>query len=258
MTPKRKHTAPTRRNLKPTSGPSPKRRARNSETTADRLRLRQLERQLQSAQTVLQELRQFERIYDSIGDGLLIVDRFGHIHRANKQSVRMLGRPLGDLLGRSVVALLDPDGRHRIESAIAVVLDGEVDQLVVSAKIGADSSPVDLRCSLAPLSIRDGLVVFDMHDISELKSALDEKQQQETIAALAGTTAHKLNQPLTAVIGYVQLLRRMNPEGLHDEALTRVETAAQEIADLVREIGRITKFQMQGYGGRHQILKLGS
>jgi signal transduction histidine kinase len=69
--------------------------------------------------------------------------------------------------------------------------------------------------------------------------------------------AHELNQPLTSVMGYAELLRKT----LADDARTLgfVETILREterMAELVKKIGRLTKYETKRYVGGAQILDL--
>lgn len=221
-------------------------------------RRRQSERQLRIARQVIAELRCFEQMFDRVGDGIVLADRVGRILRANAEAARLLGLPLMELLDRSLPTLLPLDSRERLMATVEAVLDQQKRQAVVEVSVTGATQIRTLRATISALDAQQNTVVVDLHDASELHSALDQKKQHETISALAGATAHKLNQPLTAVIGYVQLLRRAAKDSEQETAIARIEDAAQEIAALVREIGRITKFQTQRYGGgANQILKLG-
>ena len=42
----------------------------------------------------------------------------------------------------------------------------------------------------------------------DAETRLEESERNAVIVALAGTAAHELNQPLTSVMGYAELLRR--------------------------------------------------
>ena len=44
--------------------------------------------------------------------------------------------------------------------------------------------------------------------LSDVETRLEESEKNAVIVALAGTAAHELNQPLTSVMGYAELLKR--------------------------------------------------
>ena len=77
---------------------------------------------------------------------------------------------------------------------------------------------------------------------------LMETEQQAMLADLAGATAHELNQPLTSIMGYAELLKRRLDED--DENLPAVETIQREadrLADIVRKIDQIIRFETRAY-----------
>jgi signal transduction histidine kinase len=69
--------------------------------------------------------------------------------------------------------------------------------------------------------------------------------------------AHELNQPLTSVMGYAELLRKTAGEDPRSRGY--VETILREterMAELVKKIGRLTKYETKRYVGGAQILDL--
>jgi signal transduction histidine kinase len=87
------------------------------------------------------------------------------------------------------------------------------------------------------------------------KLAISEKQA--LVAELAGATAHELNQPLTSVMGYSELLLRKLP---NDSPIFRgaevIHREAQRMAEIVRKIGKLTRYETKSYVGEQKILDL--
>jgi signal transduction histidine kinase len=74
---------------------------------------------------------------------------------------------------------------------------------------------------------------------------------------LAGAAAHELNQPLTSVMGYAQLLqRKMDPESSLGDAVSVIFREAERMAEIVRKIGKITRYETKTYVGKARILDL--
>ena len=72
-----------------------------------------------------------------------------------------------------------------------------------------------------------------------------------------GAAAQELNQPLTSVMGYAELLkRRLQPETGAYSAAEVIFNEAERMAEIVRKIGRITKYETKSYVGRARILDL--
>ena len=77
------------------------------------------------------------------------------------------------------------------------------------------------------------------------------------IAELAGTAAHELNQPLTSVMGYAKLLRRrISPDDGDHWAADIIFRESERMAEIVRKIGRITRYETKEYLGNTRIVDL--
>jgi signal transduction histidine kinase len=93
--------------------------------------------------------------------------------------------------------------------------------------------------------------------LSSAEERLEESEKNAVIIALAGTAAHELNQPLTSVMGYAELLKRRLKEG--DFAWRPVDIIhreAERMAEIVRKIGKITRYETKSYVGAARILDL--
>jgi signal transduction histidine kinase len=103
--------------------------------------------------------------------------------------------------------------------------------------------------------LREKLRVEERLQQAQEKLALSEKQA--LIAELAGTAAHELNQPLTSVMGYAELLTRKTTAGTPEHrAASVIVKEAERMADIVRKIGKITKYETKSYVGAQKILDL--
>jgi signal transduction histidine kinase len=82
-------------------------------------------------------------------------------------------------------------------------------------------------------------------------------EKQALVAELAGAAAHELNQPLTSILGYAQLIQRQSAaEAPHLRAVGVIREQAERMADIVKKIGRITKYETMPYVGGASILDL--
>lgn len=77
------------------------------------------------------------------------------------------------------------------------------------------------------------------------------------VAELAGATAHELNQPLTSIAGYAELiLKRLAPDDANRRAIETIVTETERMAEVVRKIGTITRYETKPYTGSQKILDL--
>jgi len=93
--------------------------------------------------------------------------------------------------------------------------------------------------------------------IIEQQKSIIEEERLKVLLQMAGATAHELNQPLMALLGYIELMAmdRNNPEkvGKYSE---QVEEAGRRIAEIVRKIQTIRHDEVKRYAGETTILKL--
>ena len=84
------------------------------------------------------------------------------------------------------------------------------------------------------------------------------QERQAIVAELAGAAAHELNQPLTSVMGYAELLKRRlrARDAAPYSAAEVIFNEAERMAEIVRKIGKITKYETKSYVGRARILDL--
>jgi len=127
--------------------------------------------------------------------------------------------------------------------------------------------PVNMTASLIfehGLEVATVAILSDLRERIRIEQRLLQAQEklqvtekQALVAELAGATAHELNQPLTSVILYVEMmLRKMTQEDPHYRAASAIEREATRMAEIVRKVGRITKYETKPYVGHSSILDL--
>ena len=77
------------------------------------------------------------------------------------------------------------------------------------------------------------------------------------VAQLAGTAAHELNQPLTSIMGYAELMkRRIAADSPAMKAATVIIQEAERMADIVRKLGNMSRLDTKPYVGGTEIFDL--
>ncbi|MEM1348681.1 MAG: histidine kinase dimerization/phospho-acceptor domain-containing protein, partial [Myxococcota bacterium] len=72
-----------------------------------------------------------------------------------------------------------------------------------------------------------------------------------------GATAHELNQPLTSMLGYVELLRGNELGGARlARALETIRGDAERMAEIVRKLSKVTALHSMPYVGDTRIMDL--
>jgi two-component system cell cycle response regulator len=95
--------------------------------------------------------------------------------------------------------------------------------------------------------------------IIEQQKAIIEEERLKVLLQMAGATAHELNQPLMALLGYIELMAmdRDNP-GKVGKYSDQIEDAGRRIAEIVRKIQTIRHDEVTHYAGETTMLNLDS
>ena len=222
----------------------------------------------------LRKTKEFlERLIDSTVDGIIAADIRGQVVLFNRGAARITGYAPEEVIGKLPVSQLYPEGdAKRVMSALRSDDYGGRGHLLQSRQtvIGKDGQAVPVALS-ASIIYEGDVEVATVGVMSDLRERLHIEQKllrtEERLAAtekqavlieLAGALAHELNQPLTSVMGYVQLLRRLLPgenSDLHEYAAV-LEREADRMAEIVRKIGHITRYETKSYVGQSRILDL--
>jgi PAS domain S-box-containing protein len=213
-----------------------------------------------------------ERLIDSTVDAIIAADLRGNIIIFNQGAARLCGYSPDEVIGKLPVWKLYPEGMAR--AIMGELRSGEYggpgrlfpSRRDIVTKEG-DLVPVTLAASIIYEDQREVAsvgILSDLRDRLKMEQRLAQAQEklivsekQALIAELAGTTAHELNQPLTSVMGYSELLKKkMAPEDVNYRAVDIILREAERMAEIVRKIGRITKYETKAYVGSTQILDL--
>jgi PAS domain S-box-containing protein len=208
-----------------------------------------------------------QRIIDSSVDAIMSADLRGRILLANPAAEGIYGFPASDLVGRDVSTLY-PVGVAKDVMRLMRSGGGRVQGLRTEV-LNADAEPIPVTMSAA-LIYEGGRPVGSVGIFTDLREKVRMEQQlaqaqeqiiaqerQAVVAELAGATAHELNQPLTSVMAYAELLkRRLERDTAAYSAAEVIFNEAERMAEIVRKIGKITKYETKSYVGRARILDL--
>jgi PAS domain S-box-containing protein len=229
--------------------------------------------QERATEVELKQTKEFlERVIDSSVDAIVAADMRGRVLLFNRAAQRCYGYLAEEVVGKINVAQLYPPGVAR-----------EVMRLVKSEMFGGVGRLEDYRCDMlgkggekVPVSLSAALIYdagkpvasvglfTDLRERLQMQERLAQAQQelrtrekQAIIAELAGAAAHELNQPLTSVMGYAELLkRRLSRDTPAYSAAHVIVNEAERMAEIVRKIGKITKYETKSYVGAAKILDL--
>ena len=208
-------------------------------------------------------------LIESSPDAIVAAANSGAVLLLNSAAERILGWRRADLAADAVIDGFFREGHFqeyarrvhgtaegRIEGARSEVIarDGEVIPVLLSAAtLHAEGPGAGIVVIFSDQ--RERLRIEER--LARVQSELGRTEQQSMIAELSGAAAHELNQPLTAIQGHAELIKRRAGE---DAAVTRsaevILREAGRMADIVRRLGQVSRFETKPYVGSAKILDL--
>lgn len=191
--------------------------------------------------TELEALQHFnERILHTMREGIFIVSLRGRISYATPRLAALTGYGVDELIGSDWLALAGPEERDVLRQALQTALSGRTMRAEFDL-LGKDGA--SRRVSLGAVPLSDGGVVTGMlgvaSDLSgevQLRRRLRQAEKLSAIGELVSGVAHELNNPLTVIRGYAQLLQGMGECATAGRELAAIAEHAERAARIVQEL----------------------
>lgn len=190
-------------------------------------------------------------LLDAVGQAVVATDLEGRVLFWNRVAEDLYGRDRSQALGRTKDELhtweADPERTREIRQAVA---RGETWAGEVQGR-RRDGSTFPVLVTASPIRDRDGAVAgmvevsADLTGRKHLERRLLAAQRLEAVGQLAGGVAHDFNNVLTAMKGYIDLLRHRvkdDREALQD--LLALIQLTQRAQDLTRQLLAFSRRQI--------------
>lgn len=197
--------------------------------------------------------RRFRALLDETSEAIRIVDAGSHlILESNRADAELAGSPREHLRGRDTRDSwpADGEGRARWEA-----LDAETARAGAAAGFGlpfrsADGAirAVDLTCRRVEHDGRryDIVILRDAGPREALDAARREVSDLRAITLVANAAAHEINNPLTVIVGSLELLQRRLSEGQETRWIDRAVESSQRIREIISRMTHITRVEASG------------
>ena len=194
-----------------------------------------------------------ERILESSGVGLLLIDRDVRIRAWNRRLEEIYGLSREEAFGKRLRDVFPLHTIRRIERELAAV-GGDVEARIYRhALVNRAGRRIVVNLALSPVGTdgADGSRVVTFDDITARVKLEEQVLQQERLASLgllAAGVAHEVNTPLTGISSYTQLLLEdMAQNDPRRETLEKIEIQTQRVSKIANSLLNLARPERSSY-----------
>ncbi|AXM97231.1 KinB sensor domain-containing domain [Pseudomonas plecoglossicida] len=184
--------------------------------------------------------QRLQAVLDSIDDGLLIIDRQGHLEHLNPVAQRQLGWDTSRVGSSLAEALQRPELEQQLRQ---VLRGGSLDRPPDDLSIEVDEESRLLTYSLTPVSHPQGPIlgaVMVLHDVTEQR-AFERVRSEFVLRA-----SHELRTPVTGMhmaFGLLHERIKFPPEARESDLLDTIGEEMQRLTQLINDLLNFSRYQ---------------
>ena len=191
--------------------------------------------------------KKYRSLFEESRDALYVTTRDGKLVDANQAYLGLFGYTREEAMGMNVLATyIDPDDRLRFQQEIEP--KGEIKDYEIKLR---KKDGEEMHCLLSASVRRDenGEIMGyhgSIRDITEQRRMEERERELQrelilssrlaSIGEMASGIAHEINNPLTGVIGYAQLLGQKDVPDDIREAVDVINEGGQRVAEIVQKL----------------------
>jgi PAS domain S-box-containing protein len=193
---------------------------------------------------VEEELRKSEKVVAASSDAMALLDPRGVFLTVNPVFLEMLGKARQAVIGHHLDDVYPADFlEDTIIPQLYACLEGRVVRFQVPWPRAGDVDEIEAEVTCSPYYNQEGRlngVLLNIRDITEnqkLAAQLKQAQKMEAIGTLAGGVAHDLNNILSGLVGYPDLiLMDLPPDSPHLKSVTVIKNSGERAAAIVQDL----------------------
>lgn len=192
------------------------------------------------AEAALRESEEkFRSLVENANDIVFSMTPDGVFTYVSPKWTELLGHDTRELIGKKASAFIHPDDLPRCREFLRqTIMKGEKLSGIEYRIQHKNGSWQWHAQSGAPLRDASGTIVAYLgicHDISERKQAEDAlRQANKKLNLLSSITRHDIRNQLMTLDGFVELLRRKNPDPAFETYLSRIKSASSQITNMIK------------------------
>ncbi len=202
----------------------------------------------------LEKETEYAQILDTSIDGFWVVDTAGRLLQTNPAGARMLGYTQEEMLNLTIDDINAVDTPEKTRERIEEIRSKGANRFETRHR-RKDGTLIDVEISCSYMPHGGGRLFVFIRDVTERKQAEEEKaqlqrqfhqsQKLESIGRLAGGVAHDLNNLLSPILGYSEMLLKDADEASDSKKpLAHIVKAGESARALVRQLLAFSRKQM--------------
>jgi two-component system NtrC family sensor kinase len=186
------------------------------------------------------ERKKLETILTDIEEGVIVVDHDRRVILINRKAREAFRVENGDITGVRIRDVIDHQDLLEVLGRRSQTLPSRLELTLEDGRV--------LNAQLTPFP--DIGIVLTMQDITYLKE-LDRIKTD-----FVNTVSHDLRSPLTAILGYVELIERVGPiNDQQKEFISRVQISVRNITSLINDLLELGRIEA-GFDTRKEIVPI--
>lgn len=167
-------------------------------------------------------------VFDTITDLAFILDTNGRLVRCNKPFANMFGKHPRELVGKDISEFLVHPLFQNFDTK-------DIDN---NLELNFNGKIFSVTHTRFDFEDQENIVFFlrDITDIKKIREHLFIKDKYTSIGTLASGIAHEINNPLTGIIGFTQMLKMINGCRENSELLDKILECADRCKRIVESL----------------------
>ncbi len=199
--------------------------------------------------------QKYRELADSLPQIIFETDEFGNITFINSNTLKLTGYDENDLKKSiNALELLAPEDRDRALVNIQKILKGSISHGNEYSALKKDKSTFPISVHASPI-IRNNRhagmrgIIIDLtekkradKEQQEIEAKLKRAEKMETLGIMAGGVAHDLNNILSGIVSYPELLLlQLPPDSALRKPLLTMQTSGKRAAAIVQDLLTLTR-----------------